>query len=470
MSLIKTTSIRSLREIILDYNCNKIACVKILKVQQFNMFSTSSDLKTSSQTKTIDYQSYLNTVGKLRKPSLIREMTKMLATAPPGTIFMAGGLPNPALFPFQSLTVELDSKTKLNLDQTALRAALQYQPTSGYPPLHAELKKLVQHFFNPPKMSDSELIVTVGSQNALCSVLEMILEPGDAVVVPMPVYSSVLSLMDPHRPQYLGVPEDADGMQPHLLKEVLNNWKGKTPKLLYVNPTGSNPSGVVIPSERKRQIYEIARQHNLLILEDDPYYFLHFLDKDPETFLSLDVDGRVLRFDSFSKVLSSGLRVGFATGPKELIRVLELSLQASVLHASSLSQVLVHGILKSWGIHGFVNHTTKVKQFYKRRRDLMVASVEKHLKGLAEWNLPQGGMFLWMRMLHVEDTYEMVMERGIGEKIMLLPGREFMARREDHCPYLRAAFSVIPEDEMDEGMERLKALIKREEGLQRRKQ
>lgn len=76
MSLIKTTSIRSLREIILDYNCNKIACVKILKVQQFNMFSTSSDLKTSSQTKTIDYQSYLNTVGKLRKPSLIREMSK----------------------------------------------------------------------------------------------------------------------------------------------------------------------------------------------------------------------------------------------------------------------------------------------------------------------------------------------------------------------------------------------------------
>jgi len=151
---------------------------------------------------------------------------------------------------------------------------------------------------------------------------------------------------------------------------------------MYVNPTGANPSGAVISTERKRQIYEIAQSYDLLILEDDPYYFLHFLEEDPVTFLSLDTDCRVLRFDSFSKVLSSGLRVGFVTGPSQMVRALELSLQASVLHAPSLSQVLVDAVLRSWGVEGLHEHAKKVRALYRRRRDLMVAAAQKHLAGI----------------------------------------------------------------------------------------
>ena len=119
---------------------------------------------------------------------------------------------------------------------------------------------------------------------------------------------------------------------------------------MYINPTGANPTGTVLPLDRRRQIYEIACTHDLLILEDDPYYYLQFTNgiRVP-SFYSLDVDGRVLRFDSFSKILSSGLRLGFVTGPKPLIERIMLHMQVSSMHTTSLSQFIAYDLLNKWG-------------------------------------------------------------------------------------------------------------------------
>ena len=148
-----------------------------------------------------------------------------------------------------------------------------------------------------------------------------------------------------------------EGMVPASLRATLARWsqgeegEPDRPKFLYINPTGANPTGSLLPEDRRREIYELCCQYNLLLLEDDPYYFLQFGAKDqrPPSFLTLDTEGRVIRwlpspgttarFDSFSKVLSSGIRLGFVTGPKELIQRIVLHMQVSVLHASSLSQV-----------------------------------------------------------------------------------------------------------------------------------
>lgn len=128
----------------------------------------------------------------------------------------------------------------------------------------------------------------------------------------------------------LDVNLDSNGIVPSKLREQLDNWPAdkRKPKLLYTVPVGGNPTGVSQTLERKKEIYDIARQHDLLILEDDPYFYLQFGDKIPSYF-SMDVDGRVLRFDSMSKILSSGLRVGWATGPVELINVMNLVTQVS---------------------------------------------------------------------------------------------------------------------------------------------
>lgn len=113
------------------------------------------------------------------------------------------------------------------------------------------------------------------------------------------------------------------------------------PKIIYINPTGSNPTGTTIPAERRREIYKICSQYNILILEDDAYCFMNFSDELVPSFLSMDTEGRVLRFDSLSKVLSSGLRIGWVTGPKPLIQNIELHVQSSYLHSSTLSQVRI---------------------------------------------------------------------------------------------------------------------------------
>lgn len=156
--------------------------------------------------------------------------------------------------------------------------------------------------------------------------------------------------LKPYKPILLPIEQDHLGMIPQALVNALEDWKRKCteegggckmPKLLYMNPTGSNPTGTTMPLERRREIYKICSQYNILILEDDAYCFMNFSEEPVKSFLSLDTEGRVLRFDSLSKVLSSGMRVGWVTGPKPLIQNIELHVQSSYLHSSTLSQVSV---------------------------------------------------------------------------------------------------------------------------------
>ncbi|XP_042218767.1 kynurenine/alpha-aminoadipate aminotransferase, mitochondrial-like [Homarus americanus] len=265
-------------------------------------------------------------------------------------------------------------------------------------------------------------------------------------------------------------------MIPESLKATLSKWKPEDvrdaeegiPKVLYINPNACNPTGVSFTEERRREIYKIASDYNLIILEDDPYYFVQFGDmKDfPPSFLSMDVDGRVLRFDSFSKVLSSGLRVGYVTGPKPLIQRIVLHEQVSILHASSMSQVLVSELLQMWGEEGFFKHTQAVQDFYLKQRDAMIEAAQKHLTGLCEWAVPTGGMFLWLKVPKVPDTWDMIMERALQKNVILVPGKAFMCDPSLPCNYMRAAFSVVTPEMMDRGLECLAELIREEIDLQ----
>lgn len=162
--------------------------------------------------------------------------------------------------------------------------------------------------------------------------------------------------------------------------------------------------------------------------------------------------------------MSSGIRMGFVTGPKPLVDKIVLHLQVSVLHASSLSQVLVLQLLNHWGHDGFMNHIHEIEGFYEKRRDAMIAAAERHLTGLCEWNVPKAGMFLWIKVLGVEDTWKMIMEDGLKNNIMLVPGKVFMTpdsfQTEAKSPYLRASYSLAPVEKFDVAFARLAQLIK----------
>jgi len=419
----------------------------------------------------MNYARFINRVSANRRPSIIREMTALLARCGPEMIPLSGGLPNPEMFPFRSATLTIKDGSKVDLAGAEMSAALQYLPTNGLGELVGRLKDWQGAVHNPPQATwkNSDLIVTSGCQDGLCKAFEMLLDEGDSVIVEDYIYSGTLAIMNPYKPKYLVVASDQDGMRPDRLREVLAcKWRPNdmdvagAPKIMYINPTGANPTGTVLTPERRREIYQIACEYNILILEDDPYYYMQFGDCKVPSLFSMDTEGRVLRFDSFSKILSSGIRLGFVTGPKPLVNQIMLHMQVSVINAASLSQVVTNELLKQWGDHGLSDHVAKVAQFYEERRDAMLAAADKHLTGLCEWSIPKSGMFLWIKVHGVEDTWDMIMERAMEKNVMLLPGKAFSTQPEKGCGYLRAAYSVAPVDKMDVAFERLATLIKEE--------
>ncbi|KAK8390966.1 hypothetical protein O3P69_016962 [Scylla paramamosain] len=418
----------------------------------------------------MDYSKFISKLSSRRKPSCISELRRALDNCSPSLVWLASGMPNPEKFPFREMTVTLEGGKKLTLSKETLSAGLQYGPSHGYLPFRNQLKRMVEQWHAPPRWAESDLIVTVGNQDGISKALDMLLDPEDFIVVPDPCYSDFLCMLSSLAPQIVAVSVDDQGMRPDILQSALEKAisSGSTgiPKALYLVPNSCNPTGTNMGEERRQEIYAIAQQYDLIILEDDPYCFLQFNDKYLPSFLSMDVDGRVLRFDSFSKVVSSGLRIGFVTGPPPLLQGITLHMQASCICPPMLSQVLIHELLTSWGDEGFKKHISDICQFYKEQRDAMIQALKTHLTGICEWIVPEGGIFVWLKVLHLSDTSAMLLERGAKGDIVLVPGREFMVDSTKPSPYMRAAYSCVTPEEMMKGMENLAKLIQKEIELQ----
>ncbi|XP_019898938.1 kynurenine/alpha-aminoadipate aminotransferase, mitochondrial isoform X2 [Esox lucius] len=422
----------------------------------------------------MNYARFLTAVSAARKPSAIRMLTELQLRSPPSLISLAGGAPNPNTFPFQSCSIQVKNGDTLMFDETMMKRALQYSASSGIPELLSWMKTLQKDLHNPPTANytaengQMDMCVTTGSQEGLSKVFEMLVNPGDNVLIDAPTYSGTLAALQPLGCNLVSVPSDQYGMIPKGLKEVLSRWDpadvhkphSTIPRVLYTIPNGGNPTGASMTAQRKWEVYELARQYDLLIIEDDPYYFLQFDKPWAPTFLSMDVDGRIIRTDSFSKILSSGLRIGFVTGPKPLVDRVVLHIQASTMHTSTFTQLMVSQLLHRWGQQGFLNHIDEVIEFYRTQRDAMLSSADKWLKDVAEWHSPAAGMFLWMKLKGITDSQQLIMEKALEKEVLLVPGGVFMINSSDPCPYVRAAFSLSTPQQIDEAFKRLSALIK----------
>ncbi|PIK44361.1 putative kynurenine/alpha-aminoadipate aminotransferase, mitochondrial isoform X2 [Apostichopus japonicus] len=359
----------------------------------------------------MNYLRFINSLSQARQRSPIRLMTEILYKSPPTMISMASGMPNASQFPFEEATFKLTDGTSIEINNTDMKKALQYNPTPGIAGLHSWLMGMLQHLHKPPNFSlgdgdqKTELLITTGSQHGLCMAFEMLFREGDKVLMSSPVYSGTRSILEPYKPEYLLVESDKDGMKPESLKNKLSRWSKEDaysdtsdiPRLLYTVPNGDNPSGVSLTLERRRDIYKICQDYNILIIEDDPYYFLQF-----------------------NKYQSR-----FVSGPKALIYRIQLHMEASVLHSSAVSQMIIFKLLEKWGMDGFLAHSEKVAEFYQQRRDVMLRAADKWLTGLAEWNVPTGGMFLWMKLPGVQDTKDMIMKKAMKKEVLFVPGDVF---------------------------------------------
>ncbi|XP_020298462.1 kynurenine/alpha-aminoadipate aminotransferase, mitochondrial-like [Pseudomyrmex gracilis] len=413
----------------------------------------------------MDYSYFITDVSKRRRPATTRELTKIAYSAPKRIISLAEGMPNELTFPFSEFSVKLNDGSSFTLDKDELSAALQYIPTQGYPPLVQSLREFQRRAHAPPLWESRDIVVVSGSQDGLSKTLEAIIGTGDPILVPDPFYPGVEVVVAPHKAEFISIPQDDDGPMPEVLRETLRKREisgAKMPKVMYVNATGTNPNGVIIPLERRKEIYSLACEYNFLILDDDPYHFLHYEKEEPKSFLSLDTEGRVIRLDSFSKVISSGIRVGFMTAAAPLIASIELHLQSSHLHAPTLSQVILYKLIKLWGYDGLMAHYMRIRCFYKQRRDTISALAHKHLNGLADFEVPKGGFFLWIYVRGIKDTWKMIMQRGVMEGVIMAPGAAFMKNSSKSCNAIRASFSKASYAEMDQAMERLAQLIRTE--------
>lgn len=413
----------------------------------------------------MDYSSYKTDLSKRRRAVITRELTKIAYSAPKSLVSLAEGMPNEKTFPFTEISVKLNDGTSFTLEENELSTALQYIPTQGYPPLLQALREFQRRVHAPPLWESRDIVIVAGAQDGLSKTLESVIGTGDPILVHDPFYPGVEVVVTPHKAEMISIPQDDLGVIPEALREILRNRQAsgkKMPKIMYVNATGANPTGVIIPLERRKEIYRLACEYDFLILDDDPYCFISYSNEKPKSFLSLDTEGRVIRVDSFSKVISSGMRLGFITAPAPLLASIELHLQSSHLHAPSLSQVMLYKLFKIWGHEGVMNHMNRIQEFYKERRDVIVSLARKHLNGLVDFAVPSSGFFLWIKVRNINDTWKMMMQRGIAQGVIMAPGASFTKDPTKPCNAIRASFSKASYEEMNLAMERLGQLIRAE--------
>ncbi|XP_069165273.1 kynurenine/alpha-aminoadipate aminotransferase, mitochondrial [Procambarus clarkii] len=378
------------------------------------------------------------------------------------SIWLTGGMPNPTTFPILDATFTLRDGQILTINKDLMASALQYSASSGFPPLVKQLQEMSEELHHPPGGCERSVAVTLGSIHGLSMAFTQLLNPGDSVLLQEPCSIGVVNALNVIRARIIPVTTGDQGLEPSQLREALAKSASCPAKVIYLNPTANNPTGTTIDEASRREIYSIACEHDLIILEDDPYYFLHFCEKALPSFLELDIEGRVVRFDSFSKTVSAGLRIGYVTGPKPLIERIVMDVMSTVLHASVLPQVMLSEILRRWGLQGYLHHGREVRDLYRERRDIMQCAAERHLTGLCEWRLASGGMFFWIKVLGLEDSRALVEEKAARRGVVAVPGCCFMVKEKDPCSYLRVSYSVVTPDEMDKAFKLLAKAIREE--------
>ncbi len=376
------------------------------------------------------------------KASDIRELLKL--TTRPEIISFAGGLPAPELFP-----VDVIAKAFEETFAREGRPALQYSTTEGFAPLRewiaAHLTRKGQ------RVHADQVLITSGSQQGLDLVGKVVLDPGDLVVVEDPSYLAALQPFGGYEVEFATVRSDDAGMDTDDLAELL---KKRQPKLLYVIPNFQNPKGTTLSLERRKALVRLAQQHNFLILEDDPYGELRFKGVHLPSLAALDDQGVVLSLSTFSKTLAPGLRLGWISGPKALLKPLTIAKQATDLHTATLAQRATARLLETFDYAG---HIQALMPIYSERANAMLAALEQHMPQGTKWTRPDGGMFLWVELPQGLDAAALL-PRAVEQKVAFVPGAPFFAN--DQKPqFMRLNYSNRPPDLISEGMRRLGSVI-----------
>ncbi|CDF90832.1 probable Aromatic/aminoadipate aminotransferase 1 [Zygosaccharomyces bailii ISA1307] len=490
--------------------------------------------------ESLDFSHLYSNETKARKPSPLKTCIHLFQD--PNIIFLGGGLPLSDYFPWDNLTAQSPlppfqkgigavpsgskedtlnihvKKNEKNGNDIPLARALQYGFTPGQPEMLSFLREHTQKIHDM-KYADWDVIASTGNTNAWESTLRIFCNRGDVILAEEYSFSSSLAAAEAQGVITVPVPVDSFGIVPEKLEELLDSWTegAPKPKLLYTIPTGQNPTGTSLSSERKEAIYRIAQKHNFLIVEDEPYYFLQvgdyvpdlkkreeinsaprpthqeFLDSLVKTFLSCDTDGRVVRLDSFSKVLAPGTRMGWITASKKLLRPYVSLHEMTIQAPAGFTQVLVSGTLNRWGQEGYLDWLIGLRHEYVAKRDHTIDSLSKYLPQSDAFKVlpPVAGMFFTIDIdasAHPDFKTKFdsdpakveaaIYERVIKSGVLVVPGSWFKTVGDTVPPqpktsdnakkneiFFRGTYAAVAPEKLEAGLKRLGDALKEEFGF-----
>jgi 2-aminoadipate transaminase len=373
----------------------------------------------------------------------------MAVTARPEVISLAGGLPDTSTFGAERLAKLM---TKVAVD--AAPAALQYGPTEGHP---GALECVVEVMAAEGMEVDPyELIITTGGQQVIDLVCKTLLDPGDVVVAEAPTYPGAVPVFSTYQADVVQIEMDGDGMRIDRLEATLDRLaaEGRTPKFVYTVPTFQNPGGVTLSLERRRRLVEIARERELLVLEDNPYGLLRYEGEPLPSLYSLDGGEYVIYLGTFSKILSPGLRLGWSAAPRPVLEKMNLGKGATDLCSSSFTQHFVAAYFAETDWREYVDSLIRI---YRVRRDTMLEALAEHFPREATWTRPEGGMFIWATLPDYLDTTDLL-ARALRENVAFVPGRAaYLDGRGGSS--MRLNFSGVSEDDIREGIRRIGKVV-----------
>jgi 2-aminoadipate transaminase len=390
---------------------------------------------------------------KVMRSSAMRDL--MAVTARPEVISLAGGLPDTSTFPPQSFAAQM---TKIAQESAA--AALQYGPTEGFD----ETKDCIVEVMAAEGMlpDPDDIVATTGGQQAIDLVTKTLVDPGDVVICEAPTYPGAVPVFCSYQADVRQVEMDADGMRIDLLEELLAELaaEGRRPKFVYTVPSFQNPAGVTLALERRVRLVELAQEHELLVVEDNPYGLLRYGGEPLPPLYQLDGGDFVIYLGTFSKILSPGIRLGWVVAPPPVLDKIVLGKGAADLCTSTLTQFFVRQYFAEGGWRAYVE---ELAGLYKGRRDTMLAALAEHFPAEATWTKPDGGLFIWVTLPEYIDT-EDLLAKALRHDVAFVPGKAaYVDARGGNA--MRLNFSGVTDAEIREGILRIGRVIQEQVDL-----
>src|SRR5437763_8168009 len=352
-------------------------------------------------------------------------------------ISFARGIPAPECLPVSELAE--CARAAIERDGTSV---LSYGPGGGYGPLREWIAS--RHGVEPAR-----IVVTSGSLQGFVFLAEHLVRPGSRVLVEAPTYDRPLKILGRLGAEIVGLAMDDDGLQVDALERALAD--GDKPAFLYTIATFQNPSGRTLSTDRRTRVAELAREHELLVLEDDPYGLVRYEGVAPPTIFELEGGTNVAYASSFSKTIAPGVRVGYFVLPPALAASIEALAVSTYISPPFLTQAAVHEFVRRGN---FEPNLERVRGLLKARRDAMLDALEQFMPGGAAWSRLEGGYFIWLDL--PGDAPDLAAAEAAG--VTFVPGTDFFAEGSG-SQSMRLAFSFVSPEEIGEGVARLAGVL-----------